>query len=35
LGVLIQDRPRLERLVLGTASVVQTIPNLLIQLCRR
>jgi osmoprotectant transport system permease protein len=35
LGVLIQERPRLARLVLGTASVVQTIPNLLIQLCRR
>ena len=35
LGVLIQERPRLARLVLGTASVVQTIPSLLIQLCRR
>jgi osmoprotectant transport system permease protein len=30
LGVLIQDRPRLARLVLGTASVVQTIPSLAI-----
>jgi osmoprotectant transport system permease protein len=30
LGVLIQERPRLARLVLGTASVVQTIPSLAI-----
>ena len=30
LGVLIQERPRLARLVLGAASVVQTIPSLAI-----
>jgi len=30
LGVLVQERPRLARLVLGTASVVQTIPSLAI-----
>jgi osmoprotectant transport system permease protein len=30
LGVLIQERPHLARLVLGTASVVQTIPSLAI-----